>query len=120
MMQLKLSDADRDRWGGPEWLDWDEGARLTIDEATQLQELLGVGYRSYRTWLGSAERNPSVVQWVFWLSLRRAGTVVAWDDLGGADLLAARHRDDPEPEGKDPGSTPPSPSDSDSGSTPPP
>lgn len=117
-MQLRLSDADLARYGGPEWLDWDDGARLTIDEATQLQELLGIGYGAYRKWLSTGGQDARVVQWAVWLTLRRGGTDVPFGDLADLDVLNARYRATPEPEGKDPGSTPPSPSDSDSGSTP--
>ncbi len=115
-MELRLSDADRARYGGPEWLPWDQGGRLTVDEATHLQELVGVGYGAYRKWLNSGV--PAVIQWALWLSLRRVGVDASWDDLADLDLLGVGYRDTPEPEGKDPGSTPPSPSDSDDSSTP--
>lgn len=115
--ELRLSDDDRARYGGPEWLPWDS-ARLTVSEAELLQELLGVSVTTYRTsWMASGE--PATWRWGLWLSLRRLGVEVPWDDFD-PDLLGAIARKPAEPEGKDPSSTPPSPSDSDESTSPPP
>jgi hypothetical protein len=115
-MKLRLSDADRDRYGGDEWLEWDN-TRLTVTEAELLQELLGVSVGVYRsTWLASG--SPTVIRWALWLSLRRSGVTVPWDDFD-PDLLAARYREGP-PVGKGPSSTPSSPSGDGGSSSPPP
>lgn len=104
-MQLRLSDADRARYGGPEWLDWDPD-RLTYTEAVLLQERVPVDVTTYvRTWLGGG--SPEATKWAFWLSLHRAGVDVDWDTFD-LDILGTRGQR-AEPEGKDPGpeSTPP-------------
>jgi hypothetical protein len=117
-MELRLSDADRARYGGDEWLTWDGGERLSVSEAELLQEQVGVSWAVYRgPWLN--DRSPTAVKWAFWLSLRRTGVDVPWAEFD-PDLLAISSRKPVEPEGKDPSSTPPSPSVSDDGSTPPP
>jgi hypothetical protein len=118
-MELRLSDADRARYGGDEWLPWDS-SRLTVSEATLLQELpdLGISVAKYRaSWLASHE--PQAFRWGLWLALRRSGVDVPWGDFD-PDLLGASLRVDPEPEGKDPSSTPPSPSGDGGSNTPPP
>lgn len=113
-MKLRLSDVDRARFGGDEWLEWDS-SRLAYDEAEQLQELLGVKFTAYPEFLKSGEARG--VRWALWLSLQRAGVDVAWDDFK-PELMGVRVLR--EPPGKDTPSIPPSPFDSDESTTPPP
>lgn len=111
-MKLRLTDEDRERYGGDEWLVW-ESDRLTYTEAVLLQERFGVDVRTYtRTWLGTG--TADTLWWGLWLSLRRAGITVDADAFD-PDLLGVRVERDPEPEGKDPGpsSTPPTTSEPD-------
>lgn len=115
-MKLRLTDADRARYGGDEWLDWDS-SRLTVSEAEELETLLGIDVATYgNSWLRSGK--PVAVRWALWLSLRRSGVDVAWDDFD-PDLLGARAQSDP-PVGKDTPSTPPVPSGSSGSDSPPP
>lgn len=113
-MKLRLTDEDRARYGGDEWLEWDSN-RLAYDEAEQLQELLRVKFTAYPDFLGSGE--AATIRWALWLSLRRAGVEVAWDgfkpELMGVKVLR-------EPPGKDLPSTPPTPSGDAESTTPPP
>lgn len=113
-MELSLSAADRGRFGGDEWLEWDPD-QLSYDEAERVQELLGVKFTSYPAWL--KDGTAAAIRWALWLSLRRAGADLPWDDFK-PELLGVRVRR--EPLGKDPSSTPPSPSGSDESVTPPP
>ncbi len=104
--QLRLSDADRARYGGDEWLDWNPD-RLTYAEAVLLQEHVGVDVATYaNSWLGGG--SPDATKWALWLSLRRAGVDVDWDTFD-PDILGTRAQRPVEPEGKDPASssTPP-------------
>jgi hypothetical protein len=102
-VKLRLADADRDRYGGDEWLEWDPD-HLSYSEAVLLQQHCGVDVATYvQTWLGGGSADAT--KWALWLSLRRAGVEVDWDTFD-PDLLGTRRQRDPEPEGKDP-STPP-------------
>jgi hypothetical protein len=102
-LRLRLTDADRARYGGDEWLDWDPD-HLAYSEAVLLQELVGVTPAEYvRSWLGGGTADAT--KWALWLSLRRAGVEVDWDSFD-PDIIGTRVERAGESEGKDP-STPP-------------
>lgn len=105
-MKLRLTDADRARYGGDEWLEW-EPDRLTYTEAVLLQQHVGVDFGTYvKSWLAS--RSADALHWALWLSLHRAGVTVDWDSFD-PDLFGVRAERGPESEGKaaGPASTPP-------------
>lgn len=112
-MKIRLTDADRERYGGPEWLDWDQD-RLTVSEAEAFQDLIRdengnpvpIGrYGGPGGWI--ANGGPAATKWVLWLCLRRAGVTVDWAGFDPSIIsVAVLH--DPEPEvevaaGKAPG-----------------
>lgn len=112
-MKLRLTDGDRARYGGGEWLEWNPD-RLTYTEAVLLQERLGISVAEYaKKWLAGGSADAT--RWALWLSLRRAGVEVDWDSFD-PDILGTRVQRTVEPEGKDPGpsSTPPTTSEPDS------
>lgn len=95
MSRIRLTAADRERYGGPEWLDWDDGRKLTVAEATALQEHVGAAWEKYGQWL--REGGVVAIKWCLWVSLRRAGVEVDWAAFD-PDLLGAEITRDPEPE----------------------
>lgn len=99
-MKIRLTDEDRGRYGGPEWLVWDAGKWLT-SEAEAWQEHIRddqgnpIPVTGYQTWL----QQPTIakIKWTMWIALLRAGVEVAWDEFH-PDFLGADWLDDPEPE----------------------
>lgn len=99
-MKLRMSDADRVLYGGPEWLDWDPG-RFTVSEAEAFQAHVRdeagnpVPIAKYSAWLDT----PGLPQtkWALWAALRRAGHEVAWDMLDPDLLDLQAVRDEPAP-----------------------
>lgn len=102
MRRIRLSDADRERYGGPEWLDWDE-EHLSVAEAEILQEQLGVAWTGYTSWL--RESGVAAIKWCLWVCLRRAGVVVDWAAFD-PNLLAVAIERTPEPEAEPEGKAP--------------
>jgi hypothetical protein len=94
-VKIRLTDADRELYGGPEWIEWDPD-RLTVAEAEVLQEHLGVDFNAYRgTWL--REAGVAAIKWAAWVGLRRAGVTVAWE-VFDPDVIGFQIQADPEPE----------------------
>jgi hypothetical protein len=135
VIHLRLSDVDRERLGGPEWLDLDHYS-VTAREAAILQrgfDLDGehVAFEHPGEWrkaLSPDGDSPWAATLVLvWLALRRAGVQVALADLDfNLDSLAYRVDPSPEPAVEDaaaeasPGKDDepqPSPSDGDESST---
>lgn len=130
-MRLQLSEADRERLGAPEWLDWPPKGLFQI-EAEVLQQTFGVDPEDYHVWgMGKPildedgnevldedgkpkrSRPAASARFSVWQALRRAGVKVDIDavdfDRRGLTL------DESEPEveeGKDAESTPTPTSDS--------
>lgn len=94
-MKIRLSDADRALYGGPEWLDWDPD-RLTVGEAEALQEHLGVTWQGYDAWL--VKNGVAQIKWVLWVGLRRAGAATDWAAFDPEILRTVVERPEAEPE----------------------
>lgn len=97
IVKIRLADADRELYGGDEWLVWDPN-QLRVSEAEALEEHLGIlpeNYRGPAGWLRTGGANAT--KWVLWLCLRRAGTTVDWAGFD-PDIFGARVIEDPKPE----------------------
>ncbi len=113
MSAVRLSDADRERFGVDEWLDYDLG-RLTVVEAETLQERFGVDPDDRFVWFRGApvvkdgqpvtgddgepvyRRSVVVYRFLVWVALRRAGCVQDPDSLDfDYDDLQFRRAPDP-------------------------
>lgn len=107
MLQLRMSDADRDRYGGPEWLDYDAAVLddTPCDELAKIEAQTGVV-------LYEAVQEPNAAAalrvWL-WLALSRAGVDVAWPDFTPRTLRLRIRSGDAGPPASAPPSTPPSP-----------
>lgn len=128
-MRIRLSDADRERLGCPEWIEY-QPDRLMIDEAIEIQDAIGYGpdelldamqgvplVRNGQPVLDSdgeqrVRRDLRAWQAVVWAALRRAGVDTPLQGLT-FDLLKLRTALDEEPgkAGPDDQSTPPDNSD---------
>lgn len=121
-MKLKLTDADRERLGAPEWLDVSIDV-LPVREAEAIEDATGLAYadaldlfaplqkRVDETTLRIAYK-PKGIRLLVWLGLHRAGIDVAFDELDFDYRQFAGWRLVEEP-GKDEGSPsdePPTPS----------
>lgn len=101
-MKIRLTDADRELYGGPEWLEWDAG-RFTVSEAEAFQEHIRdeqgnpIAPQKYQQWLQQNKSSITVIKWAMWLGIRRAGVAVGWDAFD-PDFLRAAFLADPEPE----------------------
>lgn len=107
MLLIRLSDADRERFGCAEWLELDQNV-LSLEEAEQLDD---AGIDALR-WDRPAEGlvddagNPRVsargVRVAVWLALNRNGSKVSLAELEAVNFRQIAYRR-PEPEqGKDP------------------
>jgi hypothetical protein len=103
MPTIRLGDADRERWGCPEWLEFP--ASLPVRDAKALQAAGG----KYLDYFNRDE--PAGWQVIVWLALHRAGITVKLDELEDLDLAAISIAD------VEPGKAPNS--DNESGTTPP-
>lgn len=101
-IRLSLSDADRERLGGPEWLDFDT-EDVEIGDMIHVQDVCGLDLLEL---LDRFPRDPRALKAAVWFGLKRAGVVHDFAALSfkafgiGHDLNGAGS------EGKDP-STPP-------------
>lgn len=125
-MKFRLSEADRERLGCPEWIDVDF-RRVSIREAAEIQKrtgyaspdaLLRAFFEPIRNHKAGEELRvdfDSIIT-LIWLGLRRAGVTVAYDDLDfDAQEFDARPSDYELPEELDAGKAPsiPTPTSSD-------
>jgi hypothetical protein len=93
MQYLRLSDEDREWTGCDEWLPFDDDA-LSVEEAEALEEAGG-------DWTDWRQRGIRPLVWRLWMTLRRSGVTVDFDELcKRVNLAALRSRDD------DPGKAP--------------
>lgn len=76
-MRFRLSAEDRERLGGPEWLDFDE--RLSTQEAEKL-EAAGADPYALGT-LRSSKPTVEALRIVIWLCLTRIGVDVKFEDV---------------------------------------
>lgn len=90
-MKIKLTDADRARYGAPEWLDGNL-ERLLVSEAEAFQANVrdaqgnAIALGKYAEWIRAA--GVIGVKWRMWLGLHRAGVGVDWAEFD-PDLLGA-------------------------------
>lgn len=129
MLQIRLSDADRERYGCEEWLDAD-AASVSVREAMALQPL---GFTSPTDWRQAlrgdvveedgkpvlrpdgqplrrqGRQYPAALLGLVWLALKRSGVQVGLDDLDfdmdNLDIEAPPEPEQADEPGKDP-STP--------------
>lgn len=111
-LRIRLSDADRERLGCPEWIVFD-ASTVTIRQLAEVEQVTGMRPAAFQA--GLTEATPSAEHlWVrVWLALRTAGVDVALADFDFAvgSCQAERTADETEDgqgkgQGKDP-STPP-------------
>lgn len=91
MPTIRLGDADRERYGAPEWLEFTDA--LSIRDAKAFQAAGG----KYMDFFKRDE--PAGWQAIAWLALHRAGVAVKVDELEDLDLAAVRLADS-QPSGK--------------------
>lgn len=125
---FRLGDADRERFGCPEWLPVDLTA-CTIAEVTELSDRFGFELEDWPDALfgevpfefagePDADKHRRKPRWWLsaytWFGLHQAGIDASWDDVGKIAILQIGHRDDespgkapaPEPEAPPPDPTP--------------
>lgn len=103
-MFLRFSDADRERWGLPEWVDGD-WQTMTVAEAEALEAAGG-------KWSTIADEGLEAAKGRIWLALYRAGVNKGIADLGDVQLANMRSAAQLPGKGEatsEPGSTPTSP-----------
>lgn len=121
-VRVQLGEADRQRFGAPEWLTFDASVLMT-DEAEVFEESFGIFAEEWFELLdgvtadGTKIRRPvKVMRAVIWLALTRAGLEVDPPAVK-FDLLGVRTQPDPEVgEGK--GGSPSTPPAASAGSRP--
>jgi hypothetical protein len=107
-LRYGLSDADRERLGCPEWIEFDS-AKITIRQLAEVERVTGMRPASFHQ--GLTEEQPSAEHlWVrMWLALRQAGVEIPLADFDfavGSCRAEFVGEDAPGAPGKDP-STPP-------------
>lgn len=121
MARIRLGEDDAKRFDRADWMPFD-GDRITIGEAILLEEQLGISDGQWQRMLTGEllldERGAPILKdnkplrrfsartWkvVVWLTLRRSGVELAYDDVDTIDLRAFEVRADDEDDesGKDP------------------
>lgn len=84
MIRIRLGDQDRERYGVPEWIEYDPN-RPTLAEVRAVRE-----QTSFKGWveleknLDSADLDDrfAAAGVIYWLAVRRAGVEVTWADFG--------------------------------------
>lgn len=94
-MQIRLSDADRERLGAPEFLDGDIKT-LPVREAVALEEATGMSWADAEEAMRPRFREDDAGRWVswgptgfqlrIWLGLHRAGIEAEYADLGSIEI----------------------------------
>lgn len=110
-LRYRLSDADRERLGCPEWIEFDS-SKITVRQLAEVERVTGLRPAAFHQ--GLTEEQPSAEHlWVrLWLALRQAGIEVALADfdftIGScrAEFTGSDASEAPGSTGKDP-STPP-------------
>jgi hypothetical protein len=78
MPVIRLGDVDRERYGGPEWLEVPD--TLPMREAEALEEAGG----AYLDWFRRHTARGFAT--VVWVGLHRAGVTLKWSELADLDL----------------------------------
>lgn len=116
-MKIRLSDADRERIGGPEWLDCSLDL-LPVREAEAIEDATGIEpLEAIKLMIPAREphpTDPALIRYRYtprgmrlrvWLGLHRAGVEVSFDELDfDYSQFAGWRTAQVEPEGKDDGS----------------
>lgn len=76
-IQVSLADEDRERIGGPEWLDVDI-RDFDIDDCIDIQEATGLDFFAFRR---GFPNDPRAFKAVVWIALRHAGIVLDFAEL---------------------------------------
>lgn len=78
MLRFRFGVADRERLGGPEWYDYDNG-KLMLSEARQLQKFTGMTVREFEE---QAKRGDiEAIAFLVWLTRSRLGIKERYSDL---------------------------------------
>jgi hypothetical protein len=91
MIRIRLGDADRERIGCPEWLEYDPAA-ATLAEHRKLRQ---VGFSIQTLGERLQEQDLDAVAALVWLALVRAGADVSFEDLDFALAELEMRADDP-------------------------
>jgi hypothetical protein len=130
-MQIRLCDADRERYGCDEWLELDV-YDVTVADLGELSQRFGFDPMDWPEpffgsitldQAGDPDAQPKPPWWAahaaVWMTLRQAGCDVSWEQAGKARIGKAKQRQGPGKDGPDPSTgsgsstTAPSPSSSD-------
>jgi hypothetical protein len=107
VLQLRMCDADRERYGGPEWLDYDAAVLddTPCDELEDIEAQTGVVlFRAVQ----EPEAAAALRLWL-WLALARAGVDIAWPDFTPRTMKLRVRSGDADPPASAPPSTSASP-----------
>lgn len=97
VLWLRMGDADRERYGGPEWVAFDVG-RLFHTASSQLEQFeADTGMRMWWLLLELPGRGAKVTRAVLFIARRLAGVQETWDGFDPAPLQV-RWREQPPPE----------------------
>jgi hypothetical protein len=104
-VRIRLADADRERLGCPEWIDYDQAA-VTIQQYADVQTAFGL--KPADLWRGLASGDAYAVWAMVWIALRAGGVEVDIKELTFAldGALLQRVDDTVAGPGKDPSTRP--------------
>lgn len=81
LVRLRMSDADRDEYGGPEWVEYDHAQveDMRASERIAVESTIGMSIPRLIDALAEDRPGAHAVKGLLWLARRQAGLVDDWD-----------------------------------------